>query len=149
MDTLSFCSHSSTLKKAPNRALFKFVAGRDVCGRPRHGKLFLAGKRNQQCGPSSAPVAIWGRRNDARADRNVRLQPITSISPPMFNFEHRLISWSRYPNQEVACLKGTTVVNFCEVVNIDQYLGQRGWKLVGITARQRHLSVTGSVVLPP
>ena len=103
----------------------------------------------QQSGPSSAPVAIWGRRNDARADRNVRLQPITSISPPMFNFEHRLISWSRYPNQEVACLKGTTVVNFCEVVNIDQHLGQRGWKLVGITARQRHLSVTGSVVLPP
>lgn len=52
-------------------------------------------------------------------------------------------------NQEVACLTGTTVVNFYEVVNIDQYLGQRGWKLVGITARQRHLSVTGSVVLPP
>ena len=41
------------------------------------------------------------------------------------------------------------VVNFYEVVNIDQYLGQRGWKLVGITARQRHLSVTESLVLPP
>ena len=41
------------------------------------------------------------------------------------------------------------VVNFYEVVNIDQYLGQRGWKLVGITVRQRHLSVTERVVLPP
>lgn len=27
-----------------------------------------------------------------RAARDVRLQSITSISPPMFNFEHRLIS---------------------------------------------------------
>jgi len=48
-------------------------------------------------------------------------------------------------------LTSTTVVNFYEVVNIDQYLGQRerGWKLVAITARQWHLSVTESVVLPP
>jgi hypothetical protein len=29
-----------------------------------------------------------GRRNDARAARDVRLQPITPISPPLFNFEH-------------------------------------------------------------
>jgi hypothetical protein len=43
----------------------------------------------RQNGPSSALVAIWSRRNDARAARGVRLQPITSISPPMFNFEHR------------------------------------------------------------
>ena len=39
-------------------------------------------------GPSSALVAIWGRRNGARAARDVRLQPNTSIPPPMFNFEH-------------------------------------------------------------
>jgi hypothetical protein len=32
-------------------------------------------------------------------------------------------------------LTRTTVVNFYEVVNIDQYPGQRGWKLVAITAR--------------
>jgi len=68
----------------------------------------------------------------------------------MFNFEHRLIFVEQVSQSGgLQCLTGTTVVNFYEVVNIDQYLGQRGWKLVGITARQRHLSVTGSVVLPP
>jgi hypothetical protein len=39
-------------------------------------------------GPGSALVAIRGRRNGARAARDARLQPNTSISPPMFNFEH-------------------------------------------------------------
>jgi hypothetical protein len=67
----------------------------------------------------------------------------------MFNFEHRLISGAGILIRRIACLTGTTVVHFYEVVNIDQYLGQRGWKLVAITARQRHLSVTESVVLPP
>jgi hypothetical protein len=39
----------------------------------------------------AAPVrrrAIWDRLNGARAARDIRLQPTTSISPPLFNFAH-------------------------------------------------------------
>ncbi len=48
----------------------------------------------------TAPVrrwSIWGRLNGARAARDVRLQPITTISQPMFNFAHFLVSTSRCP----------------------------------------------------
>ena len=39
----------------------------------------------------TAPVrrwAIWGRLSGARAARDIQPQPITFISPPMFNFAH-------------------------------------------------------------
>jgi hypothetical protein len=33
-------------------------------------------------------VLIWGRRNGARAARDIQVEPITSVSPPLFNFAH-------------------------------------------------------------
>ena len=81
------------MNRWPRRDSRNAVGAGGIRGLPKTGRGAIKQLRNfrPERPTKRAPVrrwANWSRLNGARAARDIQLQPITIISPPMFNFAH-------------------------------------------------------------